>query len=98
MFRAPKSADLFHAPPEFLCEQGSAVALPLGGRVQAATLRAFVRAMSGQGVMVQAARLGYDRLYACECFAVAHASSDQRLRTLALELFDAFERSAPQMP
>lgn len=96
MYRAPKTADLFHAPPEFLCEKqsASAVALPLGGRVKPATLRAFVRAMAAQGLGVQAARLGYDRLYACDCFARAHASDDAALRALALELFDAFERSA----
>jgi hypothetical protein len=98
MFRAPKAADLFHAPPEFLCDQSSSVALPLGGRVRTQTLRAFVRAMAGQGVMVQAARLGYDRLYACQCFAAAYAGSDARLRELALEMFDAFEYRPPQSP
>jgi hypothetical protein len=98
MLRAPKTADLFHAPPEFLCDQSSSVALPLGGRVRTQTLRAFVRAMAGQGLKVQAARLGYDRLYACDCLAVAHASGDARLRALALELFDAFEHGAPQSP
>lgn len=98
MFRAPKTADLFHAPPEFLCDMGGSVALPLGGRVKAQTLRAFVRAMAVQGLAVQAARLGYDRLYAYECFASAHASSDARLRELALELFDAFGPTVPHSP
>jgi hypothetical protein len=95
MYRAPKTADLFHAPPEFLCEKESAamVALPTAGRIKLATLRAFVRAMSAQGYPVQAARLGYDRLYAFECFARAHACNDDELRALALELFAAFERS-----
>jgi hypothetical protein len=95
MYRAPKTADLFHAPPEFLCAQESAalVALPMAGRVRLATLRTFVRAMAAQGCPVQAARLGYDRLYAFECFARAHACNDDALRTLALELFAAFERS-----
>jgi hypothetical protein len=96
MYRAPKTADLFHAPPEFLCEKDSAapVALPLGGQVRPAALRAFVRAMAARGMPVQAARLGYDRRYAQECFARAHAGSDAALRTLALELFNAFERRA----
>lgn len=96
MFRAPQTAAPFHAPPEFLCERdgAAAVTLPLGGRVRAATLRAFVRAMAVRGTPVQAARLGYDRRYACECFARAHAGDDAALRALALELFDAFERSA----
>jgi hypothetical protein len=42
---------------------------------------------------VQPARLGYDRLYAFECFARAHACNDDALRALAVELFAAFERS-----
>jgi hypothetical protein len=95
MYRAPKTVDLFHAPPEFLCEKERAavVTLPAAGRVRLATLRAFVRAMAAQGCAVQAARLGYDRLYAFECFARAHACNDDALRALALELFAAFERS-----
>jgi hypothetical protein len=95
MYRAPKTVDLFHAPPEFLCEKEDAalVALPMAGHVKLATLRAFVRAMAAQGCPVQAARLGYDRLYAFECLARAHACNDDALRTLALELFAAFERS-----
>ncbi len=95
MYRAPKTAaDLFHAPPEFLCEKEAAavVALPSAGPVKLATLRAFVRTMAALGCPVQAARLGYDRLYAFECFARAHACNDDALRTLALELFSAFER------
>lgn len=94
MYRAPKTADLFHAPPEFLCEKDAAVVLPLGGRIKAATLRAFVRAMAQQGVKVQAARLGYDRRYAFDCLAQAHACHDAPLRALAVELFEAFEGGA----
>ena len=69
------------------------ITLPLGGRVRPATLRRFVRAMAAEGLTVQAARLGYDRLYAFECFARAHACDDATLRRLALELFAAFERN-----
>jgi hypothetical protein len=95
MPRHPKTDDLFHAPPEFLCTdaRSPSVALPLGGRVKAATLRRFVRAMAVRGQPVQAARLGYDRLSAFECFARAHAGDDAALRALALELATAFERS-----
>ena len=96
MYRAPKTADLFHAPPEFLhaADAAANVALPIGGCVKPATLRAFVRAMRVQGITVQPARLGYDRLYAFDCFARAHASTDDALRALAVELFAAFERNA----
>jgi hypothetical protein len=94
--RAPKTADLFHAPPEFLCSRDECelVALPLGGRVNPATLRSFMRAMSAHGIKVQAARLGYDRIYALECLARAHASGDTGLRALAMELFAAVERES----
>ena len=96
MYRAPKTADLFHAPPEFLHAGDAAadVALPIGGCIKPATLRAFLRAMQAQGITVQPARLGYDRLYAFDCFARAHASTDDALRALAVELFAAFERNA----
>lgn len=96
MYRAPKTAEPFHAPPEFLraVDTAAPVQLPLGGRVKPVTLRAFVCAMAAQGVAVQAARLGFDRLYAFECLARAHACHDDALRALAVELFAAFERSA----
>jgi hypothetical protein len=94
MPREPRTVEIFHAPPEFLCagQRSATVALPLGGRVKAKTLRAFTRAMAVRGRPVQAARLGYDRLYAFECFAHAHACDDEHLRALALELFTAFQR------
>ena len=97
MYRAPKVADLFHAPPEFLCASGGAsmVALPIGGHIDPRTLRAFVRAMAAQGHAVQPARLGYDRRYALDCLALGHASSDDALRAIAVELFAAYERSQP---
>jgi hypothetical protein len=93
MLREPRLDEPFRAPPEFLCgrEGSPAVELPLGGRVKPAQVHRFVRAMARHGQPVQAARLGYDRLYACECFARAHASHDGDLRALALELFNAFE-------
>ena len=70
------------------------MALPLGGQVSPALLRRFARAMAVQGAPVQLARLGYDRLYAFECLARAHACEDEALRAMALRLFDAFERKA----
>lgn len=96
MLRQPPSAELFHAPPEFLCalDGTEVVALPLGASVRAAALREFVRRLRAQGHAVQPARLGYDRLYAFDCFSLAHACDDAALRALALELFAAFERRA----
>lgn len=92
--RAPHTDEFFHAPPEFLCAARAdvRVQLPVGGRVKTTTLNRFARAMAHQGQAVQMARLGYDRLYALDCFARAHASPDHVLRADALELFAAFER------
>lgn len=92
--RAPRTDEFFHAPPEFLCgARGRArVRLPVGGRVKTATLLRFAGAMAAAGQPLQMARLGYDRLYALDCFARAHASPDAALRADALELFAAFER------
>jgi hypothetical protein len=43
---------------------------------------------------VNVARMGLDRLYALEVLAVAHASADEGLRTLAMALFAGYERGA----
>lgn len=43
---------------------------------------------------MQLARKGYDRLYAIDCLALAHASADEALRADALRLFCAFEHKA----
>jgi len=93
--RSPPAQEFFHAPPEFLCatRERARVVLPVGPRVQTATLLRFARAMRDHGHAVQMARLGYDRLYAFDCFARAHASPDAALRADALELFAAFERA-----
>lgn len=96
MLRRPHTPELFHAPPEFLCggPRAKAVALPLGGQVSPVLLRRYARRMAQRGTPVQLARMGYDRLYAFECLARAHACEDDALRGLALALFDAFERRA----
>jgi hypothetical protein len=41
---------------------------------------------------VHLARLCYDKLYAYERIAAAHASNDENLRRLALELFQIYHR------
>ncbi len=94
MLREPRSTDLFHAPPDFLCAGAAAerVQLPIGVSIAPDLLRGFARRMAVRGHMVQLARMGYDRLYAFECLARAHACDDEALRTMALRLFAAFER------
>ena len=52
----------------------------------------FKSMMAAEGETVHLARLCYDKLYAYERIAVAHASSDDGLRCLALELFQIYHR------
>ena len=48
--------------------------------------------MAAEGQTVHLARLCYDKLYAYERIAAAHACSDEGLRRLALELFQIYHR------
>ena len=66
--------------------------LPLGAAGGEAGLQALQRfhgLMAAEGHPVQITRLCFDRLYAYERIALAHASSDPVLRQLALQLFHA---------
>lgn len=54
----------------------------------------FKSLMAAEGQTVHLARLCYDKLYAYERIAAAHASSDEDLRRLALELFQIYHRRA----
>ena len=52
----------------------------------------FKSMMAVEGQTVHLARLCYDKLYAYERIAAAHASNDENLRRLALELFQIYHR------
>ena len=52
----------------------------------------FKSMMAAEGHAVHLARLCYDKLYAYERIAAAHACSDEGLRRLALELFQIYHR------
>gem|GEM_PF-1633655 len=56
-------------------------------------LARFRRLMQYEGRDVNLARLCIDTAYAQECLATAHTSGDERLRRVALDLFDAFGRN-----
>jgi len=66
--------------------------LPLGaagGEAGVQALQRFHALMAIEGHPVQMTRMCFDRLYAYERIALAHASSDPALRQLALQLFHA---------
>ncbi len=52
----------------------------------------FKGLMAQDGQAVHVARMCYDRLYAYDRIAQAHASASDPLRRLALELFQAYHR------
>jgi hypothetical protein len=52
----------------------------------------FRSMMALEGQTVQVARMCFDRLYAYDRIALAHASASDPLRRLALELFQAYHR------
>ena len=53
----------------------------------------FRRLMNYEGRDVDLPRMCVDTAYAYECLAVAHTSSDERLRKAALALFEAYDRN-----
>ncbi|MBP6901386.1 MAG: hypothetical protein KBC73_14925 [Burkholderiaceae bacterium] len=58
--------------------------------ISRALLAGFAAAMRGQGLALAPQRLRYDRLYAFERIAAAHAAGDAGLRAQALQLFELF--------
>lgn len=57
-------------------------------------MASFRRQMEREGFVVDLARMCVDTAYACERLALAHTSSNERLRQAALTLFAAYDRNA----
>ena len=58
----------------------------------------FRRLMNYEGWEVDLPRMCVDTAYAYQCLATAHTSSDERLRSTALRLFEAYDRNASPSP
>ncbi len=76
----------------------SAVELPdlglsITGPVEASQLQEFQLLMQQAGLRLQPTRMLYDRLYAFERLADAHASACPALRELAMQLFECYQRA-----
>lgn len=63
---------------------------PACGQLGVGALLQFRLLMAQEGQSVQVARMAYDRLYAYDRIAAAHACAHDPLRRLALELFQAY--------
>lgn len=72
-------------------------ALDLGLTVVApakpADLQRLQALMAAEGLSLQATRMMYDRLYACERLAQGHASANPQLRELAMQLFNSYQQA-----
>jgi hypothetical protein len=79
-------------------DTGLLSSLPLGaagGDAGLQTLQRFRDLMATHGHVVQVARMCFDRLYAYERIALAHAHGDDALREVALQLFQACHYADP---
>jgi hypothetical protein len=97
MLPLPQVTELEELPPEFLADElwpgiGIRRSLPCGVHLSVAVLLRFRELMALEQWPVQLTRMCYDRLYAYERIAQAHASASQDLKSLALQLFQAYHR------
>jgi len=93
----PQVTELDELPPEFTAEQlwpGLAAHHGTAGArgLDMAALQHFKQLMAAERWPVQLARMCYDRLYAYERIAQAHASASDELRRVALQLFHTYHR------
>jgi len=85
--------------PREMCPQPQALqalgelASPIVGPVALSDLHCFQALMADEGEQLQPTRMLYDRLYAFECLARAHACANPGLRALALRLFSDYQRA-----
>jgi len=107
MIPVPEVQDLRRAAAEFLplepARRPRAASLLPGVAAQAedldiGALLRFKSLMAADGQHVHLARLCYDKLYAYERIAAAHASASEDLRRLALELFQIYHRRSAGLP
>ena len=97
MMPLPQVTELDELPPEFLADElwpglPGPSTLPTGVHLSVAALLQFKQLMAREHWPVHVARMCYDRLYAYERIAQAHASADAPLRRVALQLFQAYHR------
>ncbi|MED5621204.1 hypothetical protein [Ideonella sp. BN130291] len=97
MLPLPQVTELDELPPEFLADElwpgiGIRRSLPSGVHLSVGVLLQFRQMMGLEHWPVQLARMCYDRLYAYERIAQAHASASPALRDIALQLFHAYHR------
>jgi len=96
MLPVPQVTELDELPPEFGPDTFwpglpvPALGLTAGSGLKLSLLHRFKELMAAELWGVQLPRMCYDRLYAYERIAQAHASANAELRAVALALFQAY--------
>lgn len=88
---APTLPDFSHSAP--VQPDLSGLGLTIAGAVEMSDLLDFQRLMLTEGQTLQPTRMLYDRLYAFERLALAHASASSVLREKALQLFQRYQQA-----
>ncbi|MDT8998441.1 hypothetical protein RQP53_04030 [Paucibacter sp. APW11] len=100
--RAPAPLEFFdarHGDPRYLAaldagllpQQHVEIGLTVSGAVEGGELQRFAELMQLERLPLQPTRMIYDRLYAFERLAAAHASANPDLQAQALQLFDSYQ-------
>jgi len=79
--------------PALLPGQTLDIGMPIAGPVDVRDLQVLQELMQGEGLSLQPTRMLYDRLYAFERLAAAHASGQVALQALAMRLFGDYQRA-----
>lgn len=84
--------------PDFRSDLGAGMdhldlGMPVAGAVALGELQDLQRLLQIEGETLQPTRMLYDRLYAFERLAVAHASANPALRSQAMQLFNRYQQS-----
>lgn len=84
-------------PDSFLKPEAAAehfvLDMPVAGAVALSDLQDFQRLLQAEGQGLQPTRMLYDRLYAFERLAAAHASANPALQQLAMQLFNRYQQA-----
>ncbi|WIT11754.1 hypothetical protein PFX98_23185 [Paucibacter sediminis] len=83
----------FSLDPALLPGQTLDIGMPIAGPVDVRDLHVLQELMQGEGMSLQPTRMLYDRLYAFERLAAAHASGQAALQALAMRLFGDYQRA-----
>lgn len=79
--------------PALRPQASTELASPIVGPIDSSDLQLFAAQMAGAQIALQPTRMLYDRLYAFDRLAAAHASDNAGLRALAMRLFNGYQQA-----